>query len=397
MWPTREGRAPLWAYGDVNPLTPEFSELAEGVEISFMPLETVWPEGRADQSRIIPWSRRLTSYTQFRRGDVLLPKVTPTFEARRTMVADATTELGLATSEVHVVRPHETTDPRWLAYVLRSDEFILEGTASLYGVGGLRRIAAQQVSDYAVHMMSPDEQRRIADYLDRETAEIDTMDAELDRLVETLRERRTAVTEAVLVSGFEEKTLKPLWSVLAPVKDQGHPAEEVLSVYRDYGVILKDSRDDNFNRTPENVSSYQLVRPGDVVINKMKAWQGSLGVSTLRGIISPDYQVCRPVSAAVDPQYLHLVLRSPQMIPQYGVRSKGIRPAQWRLYWEDMAHLTIPVPPLDEQRRIAAELDEQTTRIDDMLADASRLKALLAERRSTLITEVVTGKEEVPA
>lgn len=223
------------------------------------------------------------------------------------------------------------------------------------------------------------------------------MDGELDRLVDSLTERRKAAIQAVLGDGFKGEVHKPLWSLMTPVKDQGHPTEQVLSVYRDYGVIIKDSRDDNFNRTPDNVSRYQLVRPGDVVINKMKAWQGSLGVSSHRGIISPDYQVCRPVGSEVDPQYLHLVLRSPQMIPQYGVLSKGIRPAQWRLYWEDMAHLAIPVPPLHKQRRIAAELDEQTSRIDEMVAGARQLKTLLAERRATLITEVVTGAKEVPA
>jgi len=191
--------------------------------------------------------------------------------------------------------------------------------------------------------------------------------------------------------------LKPLWTFFRRVKRTGFDDEQLLSVYRDHGVVLKASRGDNFNKPSDDLSVYQLVIPGDLAINKMKAWQGSLGVSSHRGIISPDYQVCRPVCTEVDPHYLHLVLRSAQMIPQYGVRSKGIRPAQWRLYWEDMAHLTIPVPPLPEQRRIAAELDEQTSRIDEMVAGARQLKTLLAERRATLITEVVTGTKEVPA
>ena len=281
---------------------------------------------------------------------------------------------------------------RWLYYWAMTVPFGLYSTST-----ALPSMTSSVLGRLMVPIVSLPEQRRIADFLDRETAEIESMEAELDRLVERLRERGRAVTESVLVDGFKDGVLKPLWSLLTPVKDQGHPTEAVLSVYRDYGVILKESRDDNFNRTPENVSSYQLVRPGDVVVNKMKAWQGSLGVSSHRGIISPDYQVCRPVCTEVDPHYLHLVLRSAQMIPQYGVRSKGIRPAQWRLYWEDMAHLTIPVPPLPEQRRIAAELDEQTSRIDEMVAGARQLKTLLAERRATLITEVVTGTKEVPA
>jgi type I restriction enzyme, S subunit len=72
-----------------------------------------------------------------------------------------------------------------------------------------------------------------------------------------------------------------------PVSDRGHADASVLSVYRDYGVIPKDSRTDNFNRTPENLGVYQLVRPGDLVVNRMKAWQGSLGVSPLPGNCQP--------------------------------------------------------------------------------------------------------------
>jgi len=239
------------------------------------------------------------------------------------------------------------------------------------------------------------EQRRIADFLDRETAEIDAMDAELDVLVETLQERRRSVSVETLAELFAGATV-PIWSVLAPTKDQDHPTEEVLSVYRDYGVILKDSRDDNYNRTPADVSTYQLVKPGHVVINKMKAWQGSLGVSAYRGIVSPDYQVARPIADAdVLPDYLHFVLRCPVMVPQYQARSRGVRPAQWRLYWEDFANLRIPLPALPEQRCIVEQLDRETAQIDDMIADAQKLKCLLTERRTTLITDVITGRKEV--
>jgi type I restriction enzyme S subunit len=70
--------------------------------------------------------------------------------------------------------------------------------------------------------------------------------------------------------------------------------EPLLSVYRDHGVIPKDSRDDNFNKASEDLSAYQLVEASDLVINKMKAWQGSVGISNHRGIVSPAYFVASP-------------------------------------------------------------------------------------------------------
>ena len=66
---------------------------------------------------------------------------------------------------------------------------------------------------------------------------------------------------------------------------------QVLSLYRELGIIPKDSRDDNHNVTSEDTSNYKYVQPGDFVVNKMKAWQGSVAVSDYEGIVSPAYYV----------------------------------------------------------------------------------------------------------
>jgi type I restriction enzyme S subunit len=89
--------------------------------------------------------------------------------------------------------------------------------------------------------------------------------------------------------------IAPLWSVYRPVKRTGFTKEPLLSVYRDYGVVLKASRDDNHNRASDDLDPYQLVEPGQLVTNKMKTWQGSIAVSELRGIVSPAYFVYEPI------------------------------------------------------------------------------------------------------
>lgn len=292
-----------------------------------------------------------------------------------------------------VLRPDpKAVDSRYIRYVLGSDQVMDEIVATSVGVS-YPAIQATALQRIRVPFAPFDDQQRIADYLDCETGEIDVMVARLDDVARGLRSRRSGVCSALLAPLFEADTV-PLWAILTPVKDQNHPHEEVLSVYREYGVILKSSRDDNNNRTPDDLTTYQMVHPGDVVINKMKAWQGSLGVSEHRGIVSPDYQVARPATD-VEPKYLHAVLRSPAMIPLYRSRSIGVRPSQWRLYWHDFADFRIPLPTLDEQLRIADHLGEVTSKIDAMLAKVADLKSLLLERRAALITDVVTGKKEV--
>jgi type I restriction enzyme S subunit len=179
-------------------------------------------------------------------------------------------------------------------------------------------------------------------------------------------------------------------------RDQrGASQEEVLSVYRDLGVIPKGDRNDNFNKTPEDLSNYKLVLPGDVVVNKMKAWQGSVAVSTYRGIVSGDYLVCEVVGQ-VDRRFLHYLLRSRPLIDEYGQRSTGIRPSQWRLYWDDLASIRVSLPSLETQASIATHLDTEIARIDALIAKKRYMIELLEKRFQSLTDELVSHGMVVP-
>ncbi|MFD4569884.1 hypothetical protein ACFWOX_36745 [Streptomyces sp. NPDC058467] len=188
-----------------------------------------------------------------------------------------------------------------------------------------------------------------------------------------------------------EYSVTPLRYLLRPVERTGFPSADVLSVYRDHGVIPKESRTDNYNKTPLDLSRYQLVQAGDLVVNKMKAWQGSLGVSAYSGIVSPDYLVCE-VSPRVHSRYLHHLLRSHFLIGEFKSRSKGIRPAQWRLYWEDLAKVEVSLPPVKEQRRIADFLDAETSELARIELLSSQLSCLLGERQASLLSNCFSSR-----
>ncbi len=318
---------------------------------------------------------------------------------------------GLHYLNQHIFRLDEfELDRRWFYWLLKGVTAYVEKQA--HGIIGLVHITRQELDSIKVPIVPKAEQNAIAAFLDRETARIDTLIGHKERLISLLEEKRQAVISHAVTRGLDvsaplEESSNDLIGLIPShwrsiklkylfhfTKRQNHPGETVLSVYRDYGVIEKATRDDNHNRTPEDITSYQLVEPGDLVINKMKAWQGSLGISSLRGITSPEYVVYRRTNNEYLP-YLHHLLRSRQMAKLYHSISNGIRPEQWRMEPEQFEQIMLPLPPLDEQKRIADVIDRQLTEGDGLREKIREGITRLQEYRMALISAAVTGQIDV--
>lgn len=165
---------------------------------------------------------------------------------------------------------------------------------------------------------------------------------------------------------------------------------QVLSVYREYGVIPKDSRDDNHNVTSEDTSNYRYVRKGDFVINKMKAWQGLMAVSRYTGIVSPAYYVYQFTDDALNRGYFHYLLRSKLYAAEFARISGGIRVGQWDLSAYNFENTMLLIPSLEEQGKIATFLDSQCSEIDAISADIQKEIEILEQYKRSVITEAVT-------
>lgn len=170
---------------------------------------------------------------------------------------------------------------------------------------------------------------------------------------------------------------------------KNEPDKEVLSVYRELGVVKKNERDDNHNRTPLDLTQYKYVRPGDLVINKMKAWQGSVGVSDFEGIVSPAYFVYEFTSKMINKKYLHHLLRGCYKDEMMRL-SDGIRVGQWDLSSYKFERMPIILPPLHEQQRIADFLDTKCSILDRTIDTVSRQIEDLEKYKKALITKTVT-------
>ena len=173
-------------------------------------------------------------------------------------------------------------------------------------------------------------------------------------------------------------------------KEPKNPGDmTVLSLYRELGVIPKDSRDDNHNQTSEDTSKYKYVKPGNFVVNKMKAWQGSVAVSDYEGIVSPAYYVYEFIDNAFDKRYFHHLLRG-CCKDEFMRLSGGMRVGQWDLSSDDLNNTIILIPPLDEQKIIAEFLDAKCSEIDALIAEIQAQIETLEQYKRSIVIETVT-------
>lgn len=179
-------------------------------------------------------------------------------------------------------------------------------------------------------------------------------------------------------------------SILENVSIKNHPDAEVLSLYRDYGVLPKNSRDDNHNVTSEDTAQYKYVNVGNLVINKMKAWQGSLAVSSYEGIVSPAYYVCKFRSSQINKRYIHFLVRCSAYAQEFERLSTGMRVGQWDLGISDFMKVPVLLPPFLEQSAIATYLDTQCAKIDEIIAQAKASIEDYKQWKASIIYEAVT-------
>jgi type I restriction enzyme S subunit len=158
----------------------------------------------------------------------------------------------------------------------------------------------------------------------------------------------------------------------------------LLSVSIHHGVVPRSSLTEDEHRA-DDLSAYKTCEAGDIVLNRMRAFQGAIGISPSRGLVSPDYLVLRP-EPSVDARYIHHLFRSRWFISEMAARLRGIGAVDQgnvrtpRINSEDLGLIPLAVPRLAEQRAIADFLDGETARLDALVAAKRRMIELLAEQ-----------------
>jgi type I restriction enzyme S subunit len=298
------------------------------------------------------------------------------------------------------LRAGSSADGRYLAHALvsarknRQIEMACLNTA-------MPHFTAEKVARFRVPFHEPADRTRIADYLDRETCEIDAMLARMNELVASLRERKADVIQRTTVNHdgvFTRLKFRADVSLGKTVQGaQKHEDENFVNYVRaasiqNHGLELDDQR---MWMTDDELAKYDL-RADDVLIVEGGAGYGRSVVlpADMPGWGFQNHVIRVRPQGNADGRFLDYCVKGHYSAGLIDIIVDGATiPA---LSSEKARELPIPDLDLDEQIKIASQLDDATARVDAMLAKVADLKALLLERRAALITDVVTGRKEFP-
>ncbi|EDP6889970.1 restriction endonuclease subunit S [Campylobacter upsaliensis] len=163
----------------------------------------------------------------------------------------------------------------------------------------------------------------------------------------------------------------------------------LLSVTIANGIIYQDDIENKKDISNDDKSNYKIVPLNAVAYNKMRMWQGAVGVNTLTtGIVSPAYIVAIP-NEKILPNFVSYLFKSKIMIGEFDKNSYGLCLDMNNLRYDDFRNIKIPLPPLQEQKEIAEFLDKKCEKIQNYIDKKQKLITLLQEKKQALINEVV--------
>lgn len=409
---------------EINPIrdrtiNPNSEEL-----VTFLPMEKVGENGEIDCEIKKPISDLWTGFTFFKKNDVIIAKITPCFEnGKGALLNNMETEIGFGSTEFHVLRAKEKLYSGFLYYITKSEVFMKTGEAFMTGSAGQKRVPTDFISDFALAFPNISEQRVIATFLDRKTAEIDHLITYKEKLIALYEEDKKAIINQVITRGPDPNVkLKPSgvdwlgdipehWELkrlkyLVSKVGSGITPKGGASVYQLNGIPLLRSQNIHFDglrlddvayisQEIHDEMSNSKVLTGDVLLNITGASIGRCYfVENFLGEANVNQHVCiiRPLPE-MNTRYMYYLMCSDVGQRQIQMEQNGS--GREGLNFESIKNFVLPVTTYDEQIAIVEKIEFESKYLNIIIQKLKKQIELYKEYRKTLITEVVTGKIDV--
>lgn len=303
--------------------------------------------------------------------------------------------------------------PKFLYYCTLGFRFDYYVTAT-----ALPSMTQKDLGSEMVAVPSTQEQRVIADFLDTQCAKIDSIIADIEKQIETLKQYKQSLVYETTVGGLKKEVTKrssdidwvnigipEQWKTkkiryLFQLRDERNyrPLEEVnlISLYTDLGVVQHSDLETTTGNKAYTADGYKKVYKDDIVVNIILCWMGAIGISDYEEVTSPAYDVYLPIDKkTVYPRYYHYLFKSERFHGKCYSVGRGIMAMRWRTYSSEFKNIDVPLPTYDEQVEIADFLDKKCEEIDAIIQSKQAQRDIIAQHKKSLIYEYVTGKKRV--
>jgi len=399
----------------INPSKQEVS-LPKDAEVSFLPMQAVGENGSLDLELTRPIEDVETGYTYFSENDVTFAKITPCFEnGKGALMKGLVNGIGFGTTELTVIRPCSYLDSRYLYLLTTSHPFRRIGESFMYGAGGQKRVPDDFVRDFKIAIPPLKEQHTICNFLDRETAKIDTLMAKKQRFIELLKEKRTALISRAVTKGLNPKVKLKLsgipwlgdvpehwetWKIAHGFKVIGSgttpPTDEIewydgtipwVTTGELRENIICETEKEITDAAVQSFSALKIFPKGSLLIAMYGATIGRLGIL---GVEATTNQACCAMfgGSIFTTKFVYYWM--------YAFKDSIILLAsgggQPNISQEKIKSLLVPCPSMPEQEQIVSFLDIETRKIEKLISKVESAIEKLKEYRQSLITSMVLGK-----
>ena len=389
-----------WNESKIKYAAPIHNERSEN-NIGYIGLEDIvsW-KGVVEPSNSTASGESIT----FQKNDVMFGKLRP-YLAKAFLAKND----GCGSTELLVMRPKDIV-PKYLFYITLSKTFIDCIDLSTYGTK-MPRANGAFIGNIHIPIPSKVEQEAIVKFLDKYCFLIDEAIDKHQKIIDALKQYVINKTIHTATQGICNKecydsdcewlgkipknwSVRRIGSIFAETNERGNDTLPILTVSINTGISDKEIDEEENTRKilrSEDKSKYKRMKPGDIVYNMMRAWQGAFGAARIEGMVSPAYVTARPI-IEVDSRYFEYLFRTDRAAEEFKRHSRGITDFRLRLYWPEFKTVKVCVPPLEEQRAIADYLDNLYKSVEEAQKKYQETIEKLEEYRKSIIYHAVTGK-----
>lgn len=382
---------------------------------SFLPMEYVQSDGSVEYSLQKPIKQLIGGFTNFKKSDVIVAKITPCFENGKGAYLDKMpTQYGFGSTEFHVIRANNKLNTAYAYYVTKSNLFMKVGENGMIGSAGQKRIQADFVKNFYVAHPNFQEQTLIAKFLDQKTAQIDQAIAIKERQIELLQERKQIIIQQAVTRGLDPSVpmkdsgvewigqIPEHWEirrskfVFSQRKEQARQNDIQLSATQAYGVISQEKYEELTGKRVVKIQFHldkrKHVEVDDFVIS-MRSFQGGLERAWESGCIRSSYIILKAIDDICVDFYSYL-FKLPSYIKALQQTARFIRNGQ-DLNFNNFSQVDLFIPPKEEQIEIAQYIEETLASSKAGIEVLSQQIQSLKEYKTTLINSAVTGKIKI--